>query len=88
MEAKALDEAVSNAIKTYFRYEDLPDYLTFNELREWLRLGENKGYRLVNTKGFPVLRYAGKKLYPKAEVREYMKRRTEQGMLPKRLRAV
>ncbi|MDQ7095011.1 hypothetical protein REC12_15550 [Desulfosporosinus sp. PR] len=37
------------------RYEDLPDYLTIEELKGWLPLGTNKLYALANKPGFPTI---------------------------------
>lgn len=70
------------------RYEDLPDFLTVKELRQYLRIGYNKAYELANRKDFPTLRFGNKKIFPKAQVREWLERETERGKLPKKLRAV
>lgn len=79
---------MSGPNKPYLRFEDLPDYLTVRELKEWLRIGTNKAYELANTKGFPHLRFGNRKIFPKHEVREWLKREVERGKLPQRLRAV
>ena len=55
-------------------YDDLPDYLTITELRQYLRIGTNKAYSLANTPGFPHLDFGAKKIFPKAEVREWLER--------------
>lgn len=70
------------------RYEDLPDYLTIKELRQYLRIGANKAYKLAAMPGFPCLRFGTKKIFPKAGVKEWLERQAEQGRLPKRLQAV
>lgn len=70
------------------RYEDLPDYLTVKELRQYLRIGANKAYELAKTPGFPCLSFGRKRIFPKVLVREWLQHQTEQGRLPKRLRAV
>lgn len=70
------------------RFEDLPDYLTIQELRGWLRLGTNKAYELANRPGFPVLRFGTKMIFPKEQVRDWVHREVERGKLPKRLRVV
>ncbi len=70
------------------RYEQLPDFLTVQELRKWLRIGERKAYELANTKGFPHLRFGNKKVFPKDQVQEWVNRQVEQRALPQRLRVL
>lgn len=70
------------------RFEDLPDYLTIKELRQYLRIGANKAYELANKPGFPCLRFGNKKIFPKAQVKEWLDKETERGKLPKKLRAI
>ncbi len=70
------------------RYEDLPDYLTIKELKQYLRVGNNRAYSLANTPGFPHLKFGNRKIFPKAEVRAWVQREVEHGRLPRRLRAV
>ncbi len=70
------------------RFDDLPDYLTINELKQYLRIGANRAYELANRKGFPYLRNGNRKLFPKAQVKEWLDREVEQGRLPKKLRAI
>jgi hypothetical protein len=70
-------------------FEELPDYLTIDELRQYLRIGTNKAYALANTPGFPCLHcYGAKKIFPKAEVREWLTREAKQGRLSRKLQAV
>ena len=54
------------------RYEDLPDYLTIEELKVWLRYGTNKIYELANTPGFPTIRVGNKSTFSKVQVKNYM----------------
>lgn len=70
------------------RFEDLPDFLTVQELRDWLRIGTNKAYDLAKKPGFPVMRFGTKLIFPKIQVRDWVQREVERGKLPKRLRAV
>ncbi|NPV74295.1 MAG: helix-turn-helix domain-containing protein [Pelotomaculum sp.] len=70
------------------RYEDLPDLLTIKELRQYLRIGANKAYELANSPGFPVLQFGNKKVFPKAQVKEWVMRELERGKLPKKLRVI
>ncbi len=70
-------------------FDELPDYLTVDELRTWLRIGTKKAYSLANTPGFPCLHcYGSKKIFPKAEVKEWLTREAKQGRLSSKLRAV
>ena len=69
-------------------YEQLPDYLTVDELRQWLRIGAKKAYKLANTNGFPHLEFGAKKIFPKNEVKEWLNREAKQGRLARKLRAV
>jgi predicted DNA-binding transcriptional regulator AlpA len=70
------------------RYEELPDFLTIKELQQWLRIGQKKAYALANTPGFPHLKFGVKKIFPKAEVREWLAREAKFGRLSKKLRQV
>jgi hypothetical protein len=70
------------------RFEDLPDYLTINELRAWLRIGQKRAYALAKTPGFPHLEYGVKKTFPKAEVRDWLCREAKQGRLSRKLRSI
>jgi excisionase family DNA binding protein len=70
------------------RFEDLPDYLTVKELRQWLRIGTNKAYQLANTPGFPCLKFGRKKVFPKQQVREWLERQARYGNLSKKLRVL
>ena len=54
------------------KYEDLPDYVTVEELKDWLRLGTNKTYELAKTPEFPTIKLGNKNMFSKAQVREYM----------------
>lgn len=74
--------------KPAMRFEDLPDHLTVLELRDWLRIGTNAAYDLAKRPGFPHLRFGNKKIFPKHEVREWIRQEVERGKLPRRLRAV
>ncbi len=70
------------------RFDELPDYLTIDELRQYLRIGAKKAYALANTPGFPHLNFGNKKIFPKAEVKEWLDREAKQGRLSRKLRAV
>lgn len=70
------------------RFEDLPDYLTVQELRDWLRIGTNKAYALAKRPGFPVMRFGARLVFPKDQVREWVRREVERAALPRRLRAL
>lgn len=74
--------------KPALRFEDLPDFLTIDELRIWLRLGRNAVYELANKPGFPHFKNGNKKIFPKHEVREYIQQEVERERLPRRLRVV
>jgi len=76
------------AAELQLRFDELPDYLTIDELRQYLRIGTNKAYTLANTPGFPHLDFGAKKIFPKAEVREWLTREAKQGRLSRKLQAV
>ena len=63
--------------ESVLRFEELPDYLTIQELRDWLRIGTNKAYELANRKGFPHLRFGNRKIFPKHQVRDWLQREAE-----------
>lgn len=70
------------------RFEDLPDFLTVQELRDWLRIGTNKAYALAKKPGFPVMRFGTRLVFPKSQVRDWMEREVKRGQLPRKLRAI
>lgn len=70
------------------RFEDLPDFLTINELKLYLRIGTNKAYELANSPGIPHLKAGNKKIFPKHQLREWLNNEIERGRLPRRLQAV
>lgn len=72
----------------YLRFDDLPDFLTIEELRQYLRIGANKAYELANKPGFPHLKVGNKKIFPKHKVQEWLNNEIERGRLPKRLQAI
>lgn len=69
---ETIDSLQNKCNDKLLRYEDLPDYLTIEELKGWLRLGANKAYDLANTPGFPTIRVGNKNIFAKAQVKEYM----------------
>lgn len=70
------------------RYDELPDFLTVKELRQYLRIGHNKAYELANRPDFPKIPFGNKKVFPKKAVKEWMEHQSEKGRLPKKLRAI
>jgi predicted DNA-binding transcriptional regulator AlpA len=70
------------------RFDELPDYLTINELQQWLCICSAKAYALANTPGFPHLEFGKKKIFPKAEVKEWLTREAKQGRLSRKLRTI
>lgn len=68
---------------TVLQYEDLPDYLNIKELQAYLRCGQNKAYAYANRPDFPKFRDGSKKIFPKAQVREWMERQIKSQMQPK-----
>jgi len=81
-ESEAAVELASPAL----RFEDLPDFLTIRELRDWLRIGSNTAYALAKKPGFPVMRWGTKLVFPKDQVRDWVRQEVERGKLPRRLR--
>jgi excisionase family DNA binding protein len=72
-------------MSTNLRYDDLPDYMTVKELKQYLRIGNNKAYELANTPGFPCLKFGTRKVFPKDQVRDWLDRKAKQGLLPRKL---
>lgn len=52
------------------RYEDLPDNLTIQELKKYLRVGTNKAYEIA--KEIPHFQCGNRRIFPKEKVREWM----------------
>lgn len=57
----------------------MDDYLTARELAELLRIKERKLYDLVADGTIPVTRVTGKLLFPRAAIRDWMRRNTHYG---------
>ena len=51
------------------RYEELPDNLTVQELKRYLRVGTNKAYQIANE--IPHLQCGNRRIFPKEKVREW-----------------
>jgi excisionase family DNA binding protein len=47
-------------------YDDLPDFLTVEELAAWLRLGRNTAYEIVRRGDVPHVRFGRSIRIPKA----------------------
>ena len=69
---ETIDSLQNKCNDKLLRYEDLPDYLTIEELKGWLRFGTNKIYELANTPGFPTIKIGSKNTFSKAQVKAYM----------------
>lgn len=65
------------------RYEDLPDVLTVDELRRYLRVGRDRTYRIASE--IPHIKNGNRMLVPKENVRKWM---LGEPKSQKRLRAV
>lgn len=52
------------------RYEDLPDVLTVDELRHYLRVGRDRAYEIA--KDIPHIKNGNRMLIPKENVRKWM----------------
>jgi hypothetical protein len=68
------------------RFEDLPDVMTIQDLKDYLRVGRNKAYEIGQQ--IPHIKNGNRRLFPKQKVREWLVQQAEQGRLPRRLRAV
>lgn len=66
-------------------YDDLPDVLTVDELRRYLRVGRDRAYKIANE--IPHIKNGNRKLIPKENVRKWMLNGTE-GKQQKKLRAI
>ena len=56
--------------------EELDDGLVFytiTDIMKIFKLGKNKAYYLIKTKGFPVIKVGRKSLVPKAELKKWVK---------------
>lgn len=79
---ETIDQLKNEADNRYLKYEYLPDYIDAKILKEYLKVGTNRIYELTNSPGFPKpVQYGnGKKVYAKAEVKEWLERK---GKMPK-----
>lgn len=69
----------AEAQNNHLKYENLPDYIDSKILKEYLKVGTNRVYELMNSSGFPkpVPYGNGKKVFAKAEVKEWLEKRKE-----------
>lgn len=67
------------------KYSDLPDVLTVEELKQYLRVGTNRAYEIAAQ--IPHYKNGNRRLFPKEKVREWMMKQSE-SKLQKRLRAI
>ena len=67
------------------KYEELPDVLTVDELKQYLRVGTNRAYEIASQ--LPHYKNGNRKLFPKAKVKEWIDRQSET-KLQKRLRSM
>jgi excisionase family DNA binding protein len=81
-------EILSNGgdVMANLRFEDLPDVMTIQDLKDYLRVGRNKAYEIGQQ--IPHIKNGNRRLFPKQKVREWLEQQAEQGRLPRRLRAV
>lgn len=81
-------EILSNGgdVMANLRFEDLPDVMTIQDLKDYLRVGRNKAYEIGQQ--IPHIKNGNRRLFPKQKVREWLVQQAEQGRLPRRLRAV
>lgn len=81
-------EILSNRgdVMANLRFEDLPDVMTIQDLKDYLRVGRNKAYEIGQQ--IPHIKNGNRRLFPKQKVREWLVQQAEQGRLPRRLRAV
>lgn len=82
------DSDIQASASKNLRFEDLPDFLTIKELKQYLRIGNNKAYELANRRDFPSVPFGNRKVFPKVAVKEWVEREAERGRLPKKLRAI
>lgn len=66
-------------------YDDLPDVLTVDELRQYLRVGRDRAYEIA--KEVPHLKNGNRRLVPKANLRKWIGMQSETRM-EKRLRVM
>ncbi len=67
------------------QYENLPDFLTVNELRRYLRVGRDKAYEI--SKEIPHIKNGNRRLVAKAHVLAWVEQQTE-SKLKKRFRGL
>jgi predicted DNA-binding transcriptional regulator AlpA len=63
-------------------YEDLPAYLTVKELQIYLRISRNQAYALARRPDFPKVLDGSKKIFPKAQVAEWVEANNYFGRTP------
>lgn len=66
-------------------FDELPDVLTVDELRQYLRVGRDRAYKIAGE--IPHIKNGNRRLIPKENVRQWMLGQSE-SPLQKRLRAV
>lgn len=70
------------------QYDDFPDFLNVKELSQYLRIGMNKAYELSRRQNFPKVMFGNKKIFPKAQVRDWMIQEAAKNMAVRKLKAL
>ena len=81
-------ESTENINTKGLRYEDLPDFLTMEELRKYLRMGIHSVYALSKRPDFPKVPNGNRYIFPKKAVKEWMELQAEKFKVPKKLRTL
>jgi len=68
--------------------ESAKDYLTVEDLKQYLHIGINTAYRLAQRKDFPKVMFGNKYIFPKKSVDEWMEKEAIRGTVPRKLRAM
>lgn len=58
--------------KKFKTYDDLPDILTIEDIKNYLRIGKVNTYKLVKSKGFPILNIGKKIKIPKVKFFQWL----------------
>lgn len=65
--------------KQFNTHEELPDILTLEEVRSYLKLGKVNSYKLLKQKDFPTINISNKIKIPKEEFLQWLKANIEKG---------
>jgi len=62
-------------------WDDLPDIMTVEEMRQYFRYSKGTAYKMVKLPGFPAIKEGKTIRIPKRDLRKYIEKRLEENVV-------